>query len=420
MSQPHGTLFVAPVPPTSFAATQSNKVITTKKCVPKRTSTSAIPLQCSMEFNTKIRVSSFDYTVSLMSSNQSSQMASPPSSSAASSSRSAYFQQQQDLLREQKQMRDRAAPQWLTAVFSGSAKYEVDWYTPSTSGSFGNVWFGSKTDSAEEVVLKQANETDLANKLFEQEVYINKKLKANTKAAKPSYWPELLDVIEYRSKPVLVWKKAGDGKTLEYFLDGMPIHQLYEVLGIEQDHMSSIRSNLFIKVVGELLLALKSLQSMGIYHRDIKPENIIVDHDDTDAPLKIIDFGSSCDWNTPFKKGLGVATCDPLYAAPEKHINILNPDRFDVYSVGLIGMKCLIPELTQNGNLRNFLTTTLSQYDNDLVAYCNRTGPNNLFQPVLNDPMGQRIFKVLSGMLTDSPANRSSVDKALSSGLFDL
>ncbi|EKX43183.1 hypothetical protein GUITHDRAFT_51357, partial [Guillardia theta CCMP2712] len=97
----------------------------------------------------------------------------------------------------------------------------------------------------------------------------------------------------------------------------------------------------------QMLIALIQMQDKGIMHRDIKPSNTLVVPGDREHPLKIIDFGSSCDWNDPLKKGLGDATCDPMYAPPEKTLQFLGPGKFDVYSVGMMGIRVLFPSLTR-------------------------------------------------------------------------
>jgi hypothetical protein len=35
---------------------------------------------------------------------------------------------------------------------------------------------------------------------------------------------------------------------------------------------------------------------------------------------------------------IGDATCDPMYAPPEQKIQLLNPGKFDAFSVGMIGL----------------------------------------------------------------------------------
>jgi len=301
------------------------------------------------------------------------------------------------------------------ALDGGRGQYSVDWDTPTTSGSFGDVWFGAHIESGVPVVLKAAKPLDLAVKLLDQEIYVSKKLRSvadNLQTSVP--WPTFRECIEYKSKPVIVWDKAGQGCTLQQYICEMPINQICSALGTSCTAGNIIQVALFKRVVGELLRAIVLLQENGIYHRDIKPENIIVDEADPDAPLKLIDFGSSVDWNTPFKRGLGTATCDPLYAAPEQRINLVYPDRFDVYSVGIIGLQCLVPQLSETNALRTFVAQ-LASYD-DLVEFCNRAPSGHVLEPVLNDSSG--AFRVLSGMLIQSPSSRITARKALTSGCF--
>eukprot|EP00961_Rhodomonas_salina_P140531 1890919-Rhodomonas_salina.3 len=53
--------------------------------------------------------------------------------------------------------------------------------------------------------------------------------------------------------------------------------------------------------------------------------------EDKEHPLKIIDFGSSCDWSDPLKRGIGEATFDPMYGPPEKTIQY-QPRDAPIYS----------------------------------------------------------------------------------------
>lgn len=55
------------------------------------------------------------------------------------------------------------------------------------------------------------------------------------------------------------------------------------------------------KVLFQILLAINYCHKHQIIHRDLKPENILYESPDPDAPLKIIDFGTSVKYN-PNKK----------------------------------------------------------------------------------------------------------------------
>ncbi len=61
---------------------------------------------------------------------------------------------------------------------------------------------------------------------------------------------------------------------------------------------------------------MNQVHKAGIAHRDIKPENIFVTGGS--EPLKLIDFGSSCDVMSG--RGVNDISLDPTYAPPEKRI----------------------------------------------------------------------------------------------------
>lgn len=68
-------------------------------------------------------------------------------------------------------------------------------------------------------------------------------------------------------------------------------------------------------------------------HRDLKPENLLLLDDSEDAPLKVIDFGTSrrFDPESPMKKFTGTI----YYIAPEVLNNKYN-EKCDVWSCGVI------------------------------------------------------------------------------------
>lgn len=110
----------------------------------------------------------------------------------------------------------------------------------------------------------------------------------------------------------IVWKKEGDGSTLEDYLQGGK--DLYKALRVDpsQDKGTNLCRDLSLKVMAEMLQGLVLMQEKGIMHRDVKPSNTVVTPNDPKHQLKIIDFGSCCDWSDPLKMGLGDATNDPM------------------------------------------------------------------------------------------------------------
>ena len=129
--------------------------------------------------------------------------------------------------------------------------------------------------------------------------------------------------------------------TLEQFLSQGK--DLYSTLKCRERPLQAkngvLRPELCRNVMGQMLIAVLQMQEKGIMHRDIKPSNTLVVPNDPEHTLKIIDFGSSCDWGSIEKRGLREATCDPMYAPPEQKLQLLNPDKFDVFSVGMIGIR---------------------------------------------------------------------------------
>mmetsp|Transcript_18264 Transcript_18264/g.38143 ORF Transcript_18264/g.38143 Transcript_18264/m.38143 type:complete len:281 (-) Transcript_18264:1155-1997(-) len=116
------------------------------------------------------------------------------------------------------------------------ADFEVDWSQPIATGSFGEVFFGSHIASGVPVVLKQARSVPLAKKLLSTERYVNRKLAATAAARQNQerrrrYWAAYLGEFERRSGTVLVWKREGDGSTLEDYLSRRPIQEIGSLLG---------------------------------------------------------------------------------------------------------------------------------------------------------------------------------------------
>lgn len=149
--------------------------------------------------------------------------------------------------------------------------------------------------------------------------------------------------------------------------------------------------------------------------------------EDPNAPVKAIDFGSSCDWQSPFKKGLRLATCDPIYVAPEKRLDLFKPAyRFDVYSIGLIVLRCALPSLTEASALSEFVTNILNKYNFSFERSCinvlnGRAKASASLQrdfEALSSSQNDDLYAVLAVMLTEDPKDRADVDDCLSSRLL--
>eukprot|EP00177_Eucheuma_denticulatum_P006667 GFKZ01012132.1.p1 GENE.GFKZ01012132.1~~GFKZ01012132.1.p1 ORF type:complete len:503 (+),score=50.01 GFKZ01012132.1:31-1539(+) len=280
---------------------------------------------------------------------------------------------------------------------------------PIHSGSFGAVFF-AHLDSGLPVVLKRPHSTPTARSLFRIERSINKKLSANPS---PLHWPQFLGDYTRGSQSFLVWQRLTDANSLYDYLSHRPLSALVQALSVPRfDSSSAAALNvwLFKTVVTSLLTALADLHSRGIVHRDVKPANILVSPDSAHK-LQLIDFGSSCDVGNLFWTR-GINTLDPLYAAPERRLSLKAPHKFDVFSVGMIGIAVLVPGMADERRLREF-RVQLERCGFDLRRM-RRVGAGGIWHlfdtgyPYVDD-----IFEVLCGMLKKDPKSRMSVEGVL-------
>lgn len=151
---------------------------------------------------------------------------------------------------------------------------------------------------------------------------------------------------------------------------------------------------------------------------------LVTDDTEGSAPLQVIDFGSSCDWNTLFKKGLRLATCDPIYAAPERRLDIFKPPyKFDVYSIALIALRAALPSLTDSFHMIDFVNNALVKGRGSLAKVCEsvmsgrvQVSPSLKAElSTLDSPENQDMFAILATMLTEAPEDRADVSDCLNS-----
>lgn len=309
----------------------------------------------------------------------------------------------------------------------------IDFSVPTRTGNFGNVFFG-RYDLADavslDVVVKCPTDSDLARKLLDMERHTNEKLAQKQPSAGarfPRYLGRLIVPPDAAVAPGLarfglVWMLEGAGETLEDYLAGGRAGALARLLGVNATG-SPVRRALAASVLSELLSLLASLKSSGIVHRDIKPANVLVVPGDA-APLKAVDFGSSCDWGSLTKRGMRVATCDPVYCAPERRLELLRPAlAFDVYSVGLIALRCALPSLSDERAMAAFVEGALARCKSCLLRVCAgvEEGFVEVGQPLradllaLGSPANEDLLALLTTMLAQAPENRTDVETASNS-----
>lgn len=298
---------------------------------------------------------------------------------------------------------------------------EVDFARPNSSGNFGRVYFGRYTQYQLDVVVKCPEDTDLARTLYEMEVYTNRKLARNYSTT--SRYPKFLGELRESStrRVGLVWLRENEGETLERYLCDFHVGKLAKMLGVDSSGIP--RRRFSAALLYELLICVRQLQDCDIIHRDFKPENILVTPGT--APLKVIDFGSSCEWNILRKRNLENATCDPVYAPPERRLQVLRPaNRFDLYSVGLIVLRAALPSLTDAKTMENFVEGVLARNkysieqcvesivsDGNGVLGISSQTRHEIMQ--LDAERNTDLFSVLASLLTSRPEDRTTVDAAL-------
>ena len=106
-------------------------------------------------------------------------------------------------------------------------------------------------------------------------------------------------------------------------------------------------------------------------HRDIKPQNVIIS--ETDSRAKLIDMGAAADLRVGINYVPNEFLLDPRYAPPQQYImstqtprappvpiaatlspilwRLNNPDRFDMYSAGIMLLQMVFQPLRSDNSL---------------------------------------------------------------------
>eukprot|EP00850_Spirogloea_muscicola_P001625 SM000006S19390 [mRNA] locus=s6:432885:437822:- [translate_table: standard] len=243
-------------------------------------------------------------------------------------------------------------------------------------GGYGTVYKATFANpppgKPKELVVKRANEFGAV------EIWMNERVRRACASSCADYIYGFLEPTKGRNDEFwLVWKYEGD-LTLASVLNqkDFPYNVEAAVLGRAQASPRGKARELAVvrELMRQILANLARLHATGIVHRDIKPQNIILCQET--GALKIIDLGAAADLRVGINYVPREFLLDPRYAAPEQYImstqtpaapppavatalspvlwqmNI--PDRFDVYSAGLILLQMVFPSLRSDSALIQF------------------------------------------------------------------
>ena len=281
-------------------------------------------------------------------------------------------------------------------------------------GSFGVVYEGRvKTTNArglregDAVVMKRPKLTvEGAAELQEIESWMNDRVTRDAKGACAEYagsfrvtrddWlaSSTSDILS-KEGLWLVWKYQGDRTLAQYLAQPDYPTGLAKALLNKKDVIrgnAAVELEITQKAIAQLLKSLQAIHRAGLVHRDVKPHNLVLARE-PEPEFKVIDLGACACFRTGTNFTPDETIMDPKYAPPEEFLIPTDdapdlkkmfgpialaagtsawlahrPDRFDMYSAGIVLMQLAMPSLRTNSGLQGF-NRGLKKYKYDLYRW---------------------------------------------------
>lgn len=164
--------------------------------------------------------------------------------------------------------------------------------------------------------------------------------------------------------------------------------------------MSHFDEQLAAETMKQILSAVVYCHKFKIVHRDLKPENVLLESEKEDSLLKVIDFGTSKEFNPSTKMNQKFGT--PYYIAPEV-LKRRYDEKCDVWSCGVILYIVLCGYPPFNGASDKIIM--------EKVAKGTFSFPAEEWSHISDD--AKRLIK---RMLSYEPENRCTAEEALNDG----
>ncbi|CAI5503608.1 unnamed protein product [Closterium sp. Naga37s-1] len=288
-------------------------------------------------------------------------------------------------------------------------------------------------------VVKKASEFGAA------ELWMNERVRRACPQACAVFVDGFVEKTKTRDNFWIVWRFEGNATFADVLQDdNFPYNVEKAVLGyVPREPKGPEREMRVIRtILKRILKSVDKLHSVGIVHRDIKPQNMIFNSDT--GELKIIDLGAAADLRVGINYNPNEFLLDPRYAAPEQYIMSTQtpnappptiaallspvlwqmnlPDRFDMYSVGIIFLQMVFPNLRTDSPLIQF-NRQLKRCEYDLAKWREVQEGRALSDAQLKafamlDADGGHGWSLLQALVNVKPGRRISAAGAIAHPFF--